>query len=387
MAVSSAVLVSAFVACTTTPRAIGEIVELPPPLVTAADGGDAGDGSALELTAYCPTDKCPEGHTTCPSSRFRCDVNLKTDRENCGACGSACPARVLQTGETFECSDGRCVLNCDPLKGLDCDGLADNGCETKPLDDNNCGACGNVCTDPAKPCVNNPQTGLPSCGCPGTQIACRKTIFGTTSVQCFAPEDDDGNCGACDNRCPANPDGGPLPANSYYGCLDSKCGNLKCAQNFGDCDGDALNGCETFLADTDHCGRCGGCPTGQECKKNRRGVLECMCPPGLTYCFGECVDLATDARHCGTCGVVCFIQDSLLSTGVCTNGLCTRRCMTGRADCNGNSADDCEVNTNSDPRNCGGCGVVCDAVPGQACVGGSCTVEPCAEPDGGPLAR
>ncbi len=385
VAVSSALLLTALVACTTTPRAIGELIDPPPPPL--AEGSDAGDaGSSLELMSYCPTDKCPEGFTTCPTSRFQCDVNLKADRQNCGACGSECPARVISTGETFECVEGRCVLNCDPQKGLDCDGIADNGCETSALDDANCGACGNVCTDPARPCVNDPQTGVPNCGCPGTLIACRRTIFGTTSVQCVAPEDDDNNCGACDNKCPANPDGGPLPPNSYYGCLDRKCGNFKCSPGFGDCDGDALNGCETFLSTTEYCGKCGGCDVGQECRRNVKGLLECMCPPGLTYCFGECVDLATDSRHCGTCGVVCFKQFSVSSIGICTNGVCSRQCTTGRADCNGNADDDCEVNTNSDPNNCGGCGIVCDAMPGQACVGGTCAVEPCA-PDGGPLTR
>jgi hypothetical protein len=55
----------------------------------------------------------------------------------------------------------------------------------------------------------------------------------------------------------------------------------------------------------------------------------------------------------------------------------------GRADCNGNLEDSCEVKIDSDPYNCGACGVVCDAVAGQACVHGRCAVEPCPEQDAG----
>ena len=57
-------------------------------------------------------------------------------------------------------------------------------------------------------------------------------------------------------------------------------------------------------------------------------------------------------------------------------------CNEGRADCNNSQSDGCEVNIDSDPRNCGACGHVCDAVAGQACVAGRCVVEPCAQDAG-----
>jgi hypothetical protein len=38
-------------------------------------------------------------------------------------------------------------------------------------------------------------------------------------------------------------------------------------------------------------------------------------------------------------------------------------CGTTFRDCNGNSADDCETNVNSDPGNCGACGTVCPGAP------------------------
>jgi hypothetical protein len=112
-----------------------------------------------------------------------------------------------------------------------------------------------------------------------------------------------------------------------------------------------------------------------------------MCPAGQVFCGNFCADLATDPLNCGSCGFKC--QDDRLkrSYGVCTYGICHVQCIEGRADCNENPDDDCEVNTNNDPKNCGGCGIICDAIAGQACVDGRCVVEPCAEQDGGPVAR
>ena len=111
------------------------------------DGGD-GRGGLIE---YCPTDKCSDGYTTCPNSIFSCDVNLKSDRGNCGACGSACPS--YNGRELFECVEGKCVLTCNSQSGNDCDGIVDNGCETPVNDQKNCGGCGIECNDPANPCI------------------------------------------------------------------------------------------------------------------------------------------------------------------------------------------------------------------------------------------
>lgn len=67
---------------------------------------------------------------------------------------------------------------------------------------------------------------------------------------------------------------------------------------------------------------------------------------------------------------------------ICLYGECKQICNADRADCNGSSVDGCETSINSDPKNCGGCGVTCDLASGQACVLGHCVVEPC-ETDAG----
>jgi len=359
---------------------IAEIHDAAPPSFVAPDV----EATSLEieagLTSYCPSNKCPAGWTECPTSRFPCDVNLQTDRMNCGACGVACPK---ETGrEIYECTEGRCVPQCK-AGFLDCDGIPDNGCEIQ-MSDEHCGACGNKCDDPARPCLQT-ATGY-GCGCGGGRTWC------PTSGNCVDTNNSDANCGACDNACDSTGgDGAAQFSNMYYGCSGSQCGALQCRVPFGNCDGVLSNGCETYLLDTENCGACGNvCAPGQQCGVNPLGFIQCMCPANKTFCgacfgglcMGECVDLSSDRSNCGSCGFKCT------DSSACTYGMCTLQCFEGWGDCNGNAADGCEVNTNSDPKNCGACGRLCDAVAGQACVGGACVVEPCDQvQDGGEVAR
>ncbi|MDF2693170.1 MAG: hypothetical protein K0S65_1553 [Labilithrix sp.] len=338
------------------------------PGFTNADAA-AVEAGAATVTSYCPSNKCPAGYTNCPTSRFPCDVNLLSDRQNCGACGVACPAP--NSAEHYECVEGHCVLQCNSQpRTLDCDGLPDNGCESSPGEQDSCGGCGITCTDPDKPCVNRAGQGEDyGCGCKDGKTYCQG--------QCIDTRNEDNHCGACGNGCPSGDIDPSL--HMYYGCFDSKCGRAKCERGWANCDGILDNGCETSIASDDNCGTCGNaCPAGQSCKKdvsvtNPNTPYGCMCPPGDTFCggdnWGACYDTSSDPRHCGGCGIQC--------ASVCVNGVCRMDCGTGRADCNGNELDGCEVDIDSDPRNCGGCGIVCNGTAGQACVQGRCVVEPC----------
>lgn len=80
--------------------------------------------------------------------------------------------------------------------------------------------------------------------------------------------------------------------------------------------------------------------------------------PGCETCGGAgCTDLQSDPANCGGCGVVC-------PTGAaCASGAC--QCAQGEA-CGGTC-----VNTASDPQNCGACGVACN--PAQVCSLGACS--------------
>ncbi|MBN9164781.1 MAG: hypothetical protein BGO98_09200 [Myxococcales bacterium 68-20] len=359
--------------------------EAPPEFASTEDAGrDAESGSTL----YCPSNRCPAGHTTCPSSEFLCDVDLLTDVNNCGECGNKCPPK--NSRGTFNCAEGRCVLGCILSNALDCDGVPDNGCETTAFSDDNCGACGNKCSAGTR-CIMF-KTQEVSCGCKPGELDCGVTPY----LSCIDPSHDDKNCGACGNACPR--DGGgtvEVPPNSYFGCYDGECGALKCAGLFANCDGVTDNGCETSLLDDENCGGCGvKCQDGMTCglSGGLANLPMCHCPQGTTFCggsmsqggsevikIGDCHDLSSDPKNCGGCGIGCTLSAGQNVFEDCVYGRCESSCKAGWGDCNGNRYDGCETRITSDPKNCGGCGIVCDGIAGQACVDGRCMVEPCDE--------
>ena len=78
------------------------------------------------------------------------------------------------------------------------------------------------------------------------------------------------------------------------------------------------------------------------------------CSASTTRCGASCVDLRSDPRNCGTCGVTC-------TAGlVCSAGTCAPSCPTGQMACSGRC-----VTLSSDNGNCGACGTTCAA--GQLC--------------------
>jgi hypothetical protein len=109
------------------------------------------------------------------------------------------------------------------------------------------------------------------------------------------------------------------------------------------------------------------------------------CGSGLTQCrvfsTDYCVDLMTDVKHCGACRKGCLLQHA---ENGCAGGQCfIKSCEKGWADCNGVTADGCEVNLDGDDNNCGTCGKVCSlpnaghAVCNGVNENGKCEVEHC----------
>lgn len=82
------------------------------------------------------------------------------------------------------------------------------------------------------------------------------------------------------------------------------------------------------------------------------------CPDSEVMCGTECVDLTTNAAHCGACDDPCF------AVADCVESEC--QCPTETTQC----AQAC-VNLTSDPLHCGDCGQLCPA--GSSCVAGECT--------------
>lgn len=102
-----------------------------------------------------------------------------------------------------------------------------------------------------------------------------------------------------------------------------------------------------------------------------------FCTADQMCCGGFCVDVSSNATHCGTCNNSC----SQPSSDTCSLSTCT--CNFGPA-CTG--ADTCCVGVgcrdlDSDPQNCGMCGRQCGA--NETCSGGECSCqgEDCANGD------
>src|SRR5512132_3502755 len=79
-----------------------------------------------------------------------------------------------------------------------------------------------------------------------------------------------------------------------------------------------------------------------------------FCEVGTTWCpfSAYCADLQSDPINCGHCGIECSVVYG--ARGICCNGTC--------------------IDRDSDDANCGECGHACQAThgPGGICCGGRC---------------
>jgi hypothetical protein len=81
------------------------------------------------------------------------------------------------------------------------------------------------------------------------------------------------------------------------------------------------------------------------------------CAAPTTLCGNTCTNRMTDPDNCGICGKVCPAYN--FTDRKCLYAICSNACLPNYFDCNQNTADGCEVNTENDAKNCGGCGRVC----------------------------
>jgi hypothetical protein len=364
----------------------------PPPSFTPPPDADAApDSSPPPQVLLCEGTVCPAPYATCgTTASLHCGTNLSNDVQNCGACGNVCPQTDPATAP--RCTNGKCAFDCRSIQGFcrktdyqDCNGLADDGCETAISEDPaNCGKCGNACPD-GQHCVNG------SCGCAPGKTFC-PTCRGEA---CVDLTNNDDHCGDCGIACPPFDDSGcnPMPANTHYGCSGISCGTIKCNPAAGDCNGDLGAGCNSDGCEVDftqlsplNCGSCGNvCKAGEECRDEGGNGAKCLqkCEDsGRTRCDGHCFDLLSDPLNCGNCGTQCpaFGND----TAECHKGICATKCADGFADCDGNPLNGCEVHIADNPLHCGGCGVACNFAGGQPCIDGKCLTVPC---DGGVVTK
>jgi hypothetical protein len=308
----------------------------------------------MMVTEVTPEDVgCPMGQTLCAGS---C-VNTNTSPQHCGACGMECDStNGVPSCAVTSAGVAACAITCNP-GFADCDMRASNGCETATNTLTNCGACGRTCAGSnatgvctTGSCVLTCNAGFSDCD-DNIANGCEVSI-GTTS-----------NCGTCGRVCNAT--------NGTAVCSGGSC-TIACNSGFANCDGDTGNGCEAPLNTIANCGVCGRtCSAGMACSG---GACSSICT--MTTCAGACVDLATNPLNCGACGTMCSLPNA---TPVCRAGSCAVGvCSMGFADCDARGANGCEVSTQTDANNCGGCGTRCAFANASAsCVGATCTLGAC----------
>jgi hypothetical protein len=322
---------------------------------------------------------CLDGKGDCDGDPSNgCETNLKITTEHCGACGVPCALPHASA----RCSGGACVVDACQPPFEDCDGDPKNGCETNTSsDEKNCAGCGKVC-----PSVN----GAPYCASSTCQIMCADGFAdcdGDRGNGCETNTTKDVlNCGGCGKSCDGK--------NGTPWCKDGKCGISDCPPGFGDCNGDAADGCEVDLTkDSANCKTCGtscvvangmGACVGSVCKIDSCAKGHADCDPAAPggYTNGCETSTDTDLANCGKCGQSCIIGNA---TAKCEAGACkVKSCTLPFADCDGNGLD-CETDTSSSKTNCGGCGasgVDCDGAykPFNAtgkCVASGCQLDRC----------
>lgn len=228
-----------------------------------------------------------------------------TSKCKCKGAGQVCFADTCTCppGKQLCADTGACVDYCGSGEVLD----ATCTCVSY------CGAgqsfCGGACVPSA--CSSSEVFNPATCQCESTCSSGQTDCSGT----CRDLATDVNNCGSCGHAC------SPAP-NATVACVAGVCTISSCVSGFGDCDGDAGNGCETFLAvDPRNCGACGrACGPTQSCVN-----FTCVATTGCTiaadcpvtyYCSTQAVCVPKQAS-----GSPCSAGYECLS-GTCSGGVC-----------------------------------------------------------------
>jgi len=313
-------------------------------------------------TPYCSNGKCsalgcPADAADCDGDNISCETNVRSV-EHCGGCDSPCEQTFAHAVPS--CSqDGQCVPSCD-AGWKSCDQVPGNGCETDVRTTGNCGDCGVTCSF---------ANAAATCSEGRCQLDKCNSGYGDCNDEardgCEARLNSNAHCAACGRACSELP-------HASASCSSGSCQVTGCAPGYGNCDGLAANGCEVDLnSNSQHCSGCNQpCPSGLSCRSGRcTCTKDSDCRNGRRCCNGSCEDVASDERHCGSCGNVCAEGET------CCSGRCTD--LASDVDNCGRCGDSCGVDSNRCSNGRCRCGndLPCSLI--ESCCGSGCRLFLC----------
>ena len=141
----------------------------------------------------CVIDACFDGYADCDGDYLTgCETVIDHDAENCGACGNVCPG---VTGGSAVCLSGLCGFACDDDRAL-----CGNTCHDLTSESGNCGSCGNDCAEYGHHYGNDVI--CQNSACSGTCLSGWADCDGNANNGCETNIAMDSlNCGACGNAC------------------------------------------------------------------------------------------------------------------------------------------------------------------------------------------
>jgi hypothetical protein len=274
---------------------------------------------------------------------------------------------------TAACTAKSCrVSACNPGYA-NCNVTLSDGCETSTTTLTNCGACGVACTVGAH--------ATPSCATGTCAFTCDTGWADANNDRADGCELDvttDANCGSPGNACTSG-------QGHTSTCVAGACSSMACPPQRANCNSTITDGCEVSLdGDVANCGACGhACAAANatpSCVASVCGIATCNA--GFADCDGDTangceVAPAADVANCGACGHACALPHA---SPVCAAGACAvGTCDAGYADCDGDPANGCEVALNDSASNCGACGNTCALTHASSvCTAGECAVSSCA---------
>ena len=282
----------------------------------------------------------------------------------CTSASDRCPAGQYCVAATNACAAG-CRDDLACASGVD-GGLSPRRCDPAAH------ACVDCVTDAHCPagtlCVGSICVAGCNTGrpCPSAQQCC--------GGACVDPQSNIAHCGACDTRC-------TIPSGTAL-CLNGTCSVGACTAPNANCDGVAANGCETDTArDVLHCGSCATpcAPRTHATAACAAGACAYACEAGFADCDGDTangceVDTTSSPAACGACGTRC---DPPNASAACVAGRCQlAACTAGFGDCDANATNGCETDTRATVSHCGTCGHACPGAPNAvpACAVGACAI-------------